>query len=218
MLDGDLLVRFAQLPRPQQLAVAQRLGANGSTITDSILSDLAALRSVLDYLRSIASDVTLVQGDFDEFTSPEYTVVTRGDFRIGLIHGHQVVPAGERASLSLLHRQLGVDILVTGHTHEHKVLKCEDGLQVMVGSATGAHSLLRPSEPTDKVNGAGGGTAPPPAQQQQQQQQQQPVPSFVLLDVDGPKATVYMYQLQAGKVKVDRIDYVKPPSPAARAS
>ncbi|GFH31146.1 hypothetical protein HaLaN_30129 [Haematococcus lacustris] len=27
-----------------QLAVAQRLGANGSTITDSILSDLAALR------------------------------------------------------------------------------------------------------------------------------------------------------------------------------
>ncbi|KAL6760115.1 CPSF A subunit region-domain-containing protein [Haematococcus lacustris] len=44
MLDGDLLVRFAQLPRPQQLAVAQRLGANGSTITDSILSDLAALR------------------------------------------------------------------------------------------------------------------------------------------------------------------------------
>ncbi|GFH31147.1 vacuolar protein sorting-associated protein 29 [Haematococcus lacustris] len=120
-------------------------------------------KSVLDYLRSIASDVTLVQGDFDEFTSPEYTVVTRGDFRIGLIHGHQVVPAGERASLSLLHRQLGVDILVTGHTHEHKV-------------------------------------------------------GFVLLDVDGPKATVYMYQLQAGKVKVDRIDYVKPPSPAARAS
>ncbi|KAL6760113.1 subunit of retromer complex [Haematococcus lacustris] len=211
---GDLHIPHRTPDLPQQFKELLKPGKIHSILCVGNLCS----KSVLDYLRSIASDVTLVQGDFDEFTSPEYTVVTRGDFRIGLIHGHQVVPAGERASLSLLHRQLGVDILVTGHTHEHKVLKCEDGLQVMVGSATGAHSLLRPSEPTDKVNGAGGGTAPPPAQQQQQQQQQQPVPSFVLLDVDGPKATVYMYQLQAGKVKVDRIDYVKPPSPAARAS
>jgi hypothetical protein len=29
---------------------------------------------VLEYLRTISSDVTLVQGDFDEFTSQEYTV------------------------------------------------------------------------------------------------------------------------------------------------
>ena len=33
----------------------------------------------------------------------------------------QVVPWGDAHALSLLHRQMGVDILVTGHTHEHKV-------------------------------------------------------------------------------------------------
>ncbi len=48
-------------------------------------------------------------------------VVTVGDFRIGLCHGHQVVPWGDSEALAILQRKLDVDILVTGHTHEFKV-------------------------------------------------------------------------------------------------
>lgn len=34
----------------------------------------ACLQTVLEYLKSISADVTLVQGDFDEFTAPEQAV------------------------------------------------------------------------------------------------------------------------------------------------
>mmetsp|Transcript_37489 Transcript_37489/g.94632 ORF Transcript_37489/g.94632 Transcript_37489/m.94632 type:complete len:203 (-) Transcript_37489:53-661(-) len=139
-------------------------------------------KTVVDYLRGISSDLTIVQGDFDEFTSPEHAVVTVGELKIGVIHGHQVIPWGSPSSLSLLHRQLGVDVLVTAHSHEHKIVKTEEGLQITLGSATGAPNSAK-AEST---------------------------PSFVLLDVDGAKATVYVYQLVDKKVKVDRIDYVKP--------
>ncbi len=37
-----------------------------------------------------------------------------GQFKIGLIHGHQVIPWGDMASLALLQRQLDVDILISG--------------------------------------------------------------------------------------------------------
>ena len=41
-----------------------------------------------------------------------------GDFKIGLIHGHQVVPWGDLDSLAMTQRQMNVDILVSGHTHQ----------------------------------------------------------------------------------------------------
>ena len=48
-------------------------------------------------------------------------VLEIGDFRIGLCHGHQVVPWGDMEAMALLQRRLDVDILVSGHTHEFKV-------------------------------------------------------------------------------------------------
>lgn len=119
-------------------------------------------QAAYDYLRSVCSDVTVTQGDFDESTKWPDTqasekgcgpgcsrprrpictpalpplvplasrhpcprppgpcscqVVPIGDFRIGLCHGHQVVPWGDREALALLQRKLDCDILVTGHTH-----------------------------------------------------------------------------------------------------
>lgn len=44
-----------------------------------------------------------------------------GDFKIGLCHGHQVVPWGDLECLASLQRRMDVDILVSGHTHEFKV-------------------------------------------------------------------------------------------------
>ena len=49
----------------------------------------------LDNLKALAPNVHVVRGDFDEDTSlPEHKIVTIGQFKIGLIHGHQIVPWG----------------------------------------------------------------------------------------------------------------------------
>lgn len=66
----------------------------------------------------MCSDVTVTQGDFDEGTAwPDTAVVTIGDLRVGVCHGHQVVPWGDREALAIVQRRLDCDILVTGHTH-----------------------------------------------------------------------------------------------------
>ena len=48
---------------------------------------------------------------------PLSTTLTHGPIRIGIIHGHQVVPNGDLDSLSSIARQMDVDVLVSGHTH-----------------------------------------------------------------------------------------------------
>ena len=49
-----------------------------------------------DYLKTLASDVHVVRGDFDEGSNwPEQKVVSVGQFKIGLAHGHQLVPWGD---------------------------------------------------------------------------------------------------------------------------
>jgi vacuolar protein sorting-associated protein 29 len=63
-------------------------------------------KETLEFLRGVCpspSDVHVVKGDFDEVTSfPETKVVTIGSYKFGLAHGHQVVPCGDTASLSIL--------------------------------------------------------------------------------------------------------------------
>jgi hypothetical protein len=63
----------------------------------------------------------IVAGDFDDGGYPEHKVVTIGAFKIGLMHGHQVVPWGDSHSLAMHQRRLDVDILITGHTHKNEV-------------------------------------------------------------------------------------------------
>ena len=81
----------------------------------------------------------------------------------------------------MLQRQLDVDILVTGHTHRFTAYKHEGGVVINPGSATGAFSSI-----TYDVN-----------------------PSFVLMDIDGLRVVVYVYELIDGEVKVDKIDFKK---------
>ena len=96
----------------------------------------------------------------------------------------QVIPWGDLDSLAMLQRQLGVDILVTGHTHQFTAYKHEGGVVINPGSATGAYSSIN-----QDVN-----------------------PSFVLMDIDGFRAVVYVYELIDGEVKVDKIEFKKPPT------
>ncbi|KAK9784878.1 hypothetical protein WJX73_008907 [Symbiochloris irregularis] len=137
---------------------------------------------VYDYLKTVCSDLHVARGDFDEPNKyPDEEVLQVGAFRIGLCHGHQVVPWGNTSALALLQRRLNVDILVTGHTHQYWAEKFENRFIINPGSATGAYSTM-----TTK-----------------------PVPSFVLMDVDGDKATVYYYELHGEELKVDKSEFSK---------
>ncbi len=97
----------------------------------------------------------------------------------------KVIPWGDLDSLAMLQRQLDVDILITGHTHQFKAYKHEGGVIINPGSATGAYSSI-----TYDVN-----------------------PSFVLMDIDGLRVVVYVYELVDGEVKVDKIDFKKTQGP-----
>lgn len=57
------------------------------------------------------------------------------DFKVGVCHGHQVVPWGDKEGLAILQRQMGADILITGHTHEFKVWTQLLGSTRMIGEA-----------------------------------------------------------------------------------
>ena len=121
-------------------------------------------------------------GDGGGADYPEETVVTVCGVRIGLLHGHQCLPWGDVDALGAVQRRLGCDILVSGHTHRQRVYKYENRLLVDPGSATGAFT---PGEVTTP-------------------------PSFCLLDVGGEpwgRVVVYCYSLEAGEVKVQRIEH-----------
>ena len=81
-------------------------------------------------IRALAPLVHVVAGDFDYepggvggiLQLPETRILQVGHFRIGVIHGHQVLPYSD-ASLSRMRRKLNVDILISGHTHQQEVLE-----------------------------------------------------------------------------------------------
>lgn len=136
-----------------------------------------------DYLKTLASDVHVVRGDFDDNVNyPEQKVVTVGQFKIGMCHGHQIVPWGDTESLAILQRQLDVDIVLFGHTHKFEAFEHDGKFYINPGSITGAYSPL----------------------------ENESTPSFVLMDIQSNMVVTYVYQLQGNDVKVERIEYKKP--------
>ncbi|KAI6231362.1 Vacuolar protein sorting-associated protein 29 [Aphelenchoides besseyi] len=135
-----------------------------------------------EYLRSLASDIHFVRGDFDGAAAPDSKIISVGAFRIGLIHGHQIVPWNDLRSLELTARQMNVDVLVSGHTHVCKIYEKNGTFFVNPGSCTGAHTPL--------IN-------------------ETPIPSFILLDVQPNVVVAYVYKLIDDDVKVERIQFKK---------
>jgi len=135
-----------------------------------------------DELKSLAPNVHIVRGGFDEDNSfPDSKVIQIGQFKIGLIHGHQIVPWGDAHSLAMIQRQLDVDILITGHTHRNEVNEYEGKWFINPGSITGAYSTLT----TDVV------------------------PSFILLAIQGSKVVTYVYELHGDQVDVSKSEFSK---------
>ena len=137
-----------------------------------------------DDLKMIAPNVHVVRVDFDEETDfPEEKVVQIGRFKIGLCHGHQVVPWGDAEALSQMQRRLDVDILITGHTHKNRV---------EVGA--GGKWFINPGSITGAYNGFSSSVAP----------------SFILMSVKGLTVTTYVYELEeSGKLNISKTEFTK---------
>ncbi len=143
-------------------------------------------KSSEEYLRTLASSVHIVKGDFDVSSSlsdlPDSKIVQIGDFSIGLIHGHQIVPWSDPEAAAAVQRQLNVDILITGHSHKNEVYEYEKRYLINPGSVTGSVSFAT----GEKI-----------------------VPSFVLMAIKGPKVVTYVYELRDGEVNVSKSEFIK---------
>ncbi|NXH36484.1 VPS29 protein, partial [Myiagra hebetior] len=134
-----------------------------------------------DCLRTLAGDIHLVRGDSESLNYPKENVITVGQFRTGLIHGHQVIPWGDTASLELLLRQLDVDIHLLGHTHRFEAFERGKKFSINLGSATGASSALERN-----IN-----------------------PSFMMMDIQASMVVTYVFQLIEDGRKVERKEFRK---------
>jgi vacuolar protein sorting-associated protein 29 len=165
-------------------------------------------------LKTIATDIHAVRGDHDEPMKsdsattaatvpkdsahafyagagantdlPEVDTFTLGQFRFGLIHGHQVVPMGDANALATLARKLDVDVLVSGSTHDVSCVDKDGVFYVNPGSATGAFCTTDIT--ADKTS---------------------TVPSFVLMDIQGSSIVAYCYALEKGDVKFKKREFKK---------
>eukprot|EP00761_Pharyngomonas_kirbyi_P007195 gb/GECH01007205.1/.p1 GENE.gb/GECH01007205.1/~~gb/GECH01007205.1/.p1 ORF type:complete len:187 (+),score=51.22 gb/GECH01007205.1/:1-561(+) len=140
---------------------------------------------VYEYLKTIAGTVHIAKGNYDDQVTTkqleEYEVLKLGEFKVGVIHGHQVVPWGDKESLALWQRKLDVDVLISGHTHEYKAYEYEGKFFINPGSATGAFGPV-----SNDVE-----------------------PSFVLMDIQGSSIVNYVYQLIDGEVRVRKKEFNK---------
>ena len=166
----DIDPQFKAILIPNKLQHVLSLGNIGS-------------RESYDWLKSLSNDFHSVKGDFDEGDMPEKKLVTIGEFKIGMIHGHQVLPWGNIESLSSIQRQLDCDILLSGNTHEIDVKVADNKLYINPGSISGAFSNCVAD----------------------------PSPSFVLMVLQGQEAIIYLYVLndRTQKFEVNKIEFTK---------
>ena len=136
-----------------------------------------------DWLRSLSNDFHGVKGDYDTGDMPEKKLVTIGEFKIGMIHGHQVLPLGDVESLSGIARELDCDIFISGNTHQIGVQVLDNKLFINPGSISGAFSNFVAD----------------------------PSPSFILMVLTGTEAIIYLYVLndRTQKFEVSKVEYRK---------
>lgn len=120
---------------------------------------------VLMELKSFG-DVIVVRGNMDYLHLPRQEKFEIGKLTFGVYHGHGIYPRGDRRQLSEIALDMGVDVLITGHTHRPDVYKGKV-LILNPGSLTGAW-------------GGGGGSG---------------IPSFMVLNVKARSLKVDLYEL-----------------------
>jgi len=170
---GDFFVQTRAQDVPEKLK--ELLGPN--KVHHVVCLGNIGSKTTLDWLKTLSPEFHAVKGDDDEIGEfPENKVINVGRFRIGAIHGHQVVPWGDEEALLNFARDLDCDILLSGHTHQSKVSTLGGRHFVNPGSITGAYSALSMDNN----------------------------PSFAVLEVVDDTVNVYIYEWKGGKVQINK--------------
>ncbi len=90
---------------------------------------------VLEILGDLA-EVKAVRGNMDYLNLPREEILNINDLKIGVIHGDVIYPRGDKLKLKLLGKEMGVDILISGHTHWPFIEDFGDILLLNPGSPT----------------------------------------------------------------------------------
>jgi hypothetical protein len=118
--------------------------------------DLVKTESFPDFLQSISkkNEFLVVQGNMDYFERIDnplelkYSFKNLRDLKIGLIHGHQISPRGDTLQLTSYARKMGVNILISGHTHADSIKMRDNILLLNPGSCVGAWSFVASGIPS----------------------------------------------------------------------
>ena len=141
-------------------------------------------QDTLFWLQNLSPNFHVVKGDYDIYRNyPDKKTLQIGSFRIGMIHGHQILPPGDMDALSNIQRELDCDVLLSGFTYKYDINVKNNKLFINPGSITGGLSPLM-----DEC-----------------------VPSFVLMAITGDEMIIYSYVLtdKNEKFQVGQIEYVK---------
>ena len=165
----DISEQFKSLLTPNKINHILCLGNMGS-------------KDQYDWLKTLSNNFHCVKGDYDfDESLPEKKCVQIGEFKIGMIHGHQVFPTGDIDSLASVQRELGCDLLVYGYDHELSIKAKDNALYLNPGSISGAFSpSIRDS-----------------------------TPSFIIIALQGDTAIIYVYILkdESQKFEVKKYEY-----------
>ena len=95
-----------------------------------------APKKVIEMLNSISDSILCVRGNCDTNSNlNEAEVINIEDVKVGLTHG-VVYPRGDTQQLYYIAKELGVDVLISGHTHQPMVEKIDDVILLNPGSPT----------------------------------------------------------------------------------
>ncbi len=128
-------------------------------------------------VKSWGRRLVAVAGNMDFLDLPETQVISIEGVRIGVVHGDQVWPRGCVPKLTRIARRLGVQVLVSGHTHSPFIEVHEGVIHLNPGSLTGVPS-------------GGGGSL---------------IPSAMIVEVGGGEMVVELYEVpEEGKLVLSR--------------
>lgn len=168
---------------PDRASVIPRLireGIEGKRFDLALFTGDLTGKEVEEWLMSVGNKVIIVKGNMDHLPYPRQQLLGLLSYRVGLIHGDQVYPRGSIPKLSSLARKVGVDILVSGHTHTPSLNLSEEGdvLLLNPGSLTG-------------VWGGGGGSMNP---------------SYMLMEVLESRVKIELIELVANHIRIRRFE------------
>jgi len=109
-----------------------------------------------------------------------------------VIHGHTLVPSVDPEALLIAAREMGVDVFVWGGTHRFEALELEGKFFINPGSATGAIASGYWAEGYAAIIA-------------EVNDREEPVPSFMLMDLQGMSLVLYIYTLENGQIKVEKV-------------